>query len=1407
MKPQASHQRVGQSACVALQRLLRISIWPVSPRRAVWGVLVVCSLVIASLSATASTSFGAVTHAYLAGPSETITGGVPTGSGALLPGPVSAVAHIAGDSGHVWLSENIQYQPGGTRIDEFDASSGKYLGRQLNEEVGVKFLTEGLAVGHAFGEENVYIGAGLNERGVVAVYGVSSDALQATWEGTHTANGSFTEAGSKSVGVLDGIATDESFNPTTRGDVLVATRNVGVPMPAFNVVDIFAAPTGAAEPPVVGEIKGTCAAPGTCMGSAVPFREPIAVAVSPLNGDVFVLDGNTDECSKGLGECVIDAFEPVSGMPGVYSFLFKVSGTPNGAFKLPMSPAVASDGNVLLVEGHENVVDEFSPAGQYLGRLKGVPLGGSAETRQFEALSAVGLDPQTGDVFVGDYNHRRSTGAVDVFGPDLVIPDVTTTAVSGVKVTSEGGIGVVLNGTVKLDGEGPASCQFVYGASTAFDRHVTCTEEVTVEGPAVVHAEVSGLQPDTEYCFLLQATNKNGTNPGDPGADQCFTTPGPGLGGESVTLVSATSATLDATIDPHGAPTSYYFQYGRSVGYEVQTPEVFLGSGQGPVEVSRHVQSLSPSTVYHYRVVAISEPSSGETETFAVADVSFTTQATATVTVLPDGRQWELVSPVDKHGGILHGIQSGSLPQAAADGSAVTYGAVGPTEDGAKGYVTLDQVLSVRGSAGWSSSDISVPHSAAVGVIAGAPDEYQFFSNDLSVGLLAPDGPFTSLAPEVFPQDTERTPYIRDNATCATAPGTCYRPLLVGCPAVGEPCPESVEENADVSPGTKFGGSAKENFSEARIQGATPDLSHAIFSSGVLLAPPPHSGENPVRTLYEWSAGAAAAESLETISIKPDGTLARAGALGDENLIARDAVSGDGSHVVWSEELGGDLYERDVPDKSTIQLDVPEVGCGACGGSPSAVFQDASRDGSTVFFTDSQRLTEDAGEAPGLPDLYACEVIEEVGKPHCRLTDLTPAAVGSGEGADVQGSVLGTSQDGSVVYFVANGVLASGASQGDCHENTAPVGAGCNLYVVHRHGTAWGGPMFVATLDGGDWPTWNGESADGSASAGGGLSALTASVSGDGRFAAFMSERSLTGYDNRDAATGKPDEEVFVYDDMTGKLDCASCNPTGARPLGTPFGKIREGGEEGLSDKHLWPDGQGIAASLPGWTAIDNSKALWQSRFLTDEGRLFFDSSDALVPQDVNGKVDVYEYELAGVGDCTADAPTFRATVAGCVGLISSGASGGESDFVEAGKTGDDVFFLTRERLVSDDIDSAVDLYDAHVCSSGSPCRQPVTVVPACTTADACRAEPTPQPSLFGAPSSTAFEGTGNVPSPEAKVAIKSKALTPAQKLARALVSCQKKHKRARAGCVRQARRRYRSELAHGGKATRKGQR
>ena len=39
-----------------------------------------------------------------------------------------------------------------------------------------------------------------------------------------------------------------------------------------------------------------------------------------------------------------------------------------------------------------------------------------------------------------------------------------------------------------------------------------------------------------------------------------------------------------------------------------------------------------------------------------------------------------------------------------------------------------------------------------------------------------------------------------------------------------------------------------------------------------------------------------------------------------------------------------------------------------------------------------------------------------------------------------------------------------------------------------------------------------------------------------------------------------------------------------------------------------------------------------QQRYLLDDGRLFFDSEDALLPQATNGQQNVYEYEPEGVG-------------------------------------------------------------------------------------------------------------------------------------------------------------------------------
>ena len=83
----------------------------------------------------------------------------------------------------------------------------------------------------------------------------------------------------------------------------------------------------------------------------------------------------------------------------------------------------------------------------------------------------------------------------------------------------------------------------------------------------------------------------------------------------------------------------------------------------------------------------------------------------------------------------------------------------------------------------------------------------------------------------------------------------------------------------------------------------------------------------------------------------------------------------------------------------------------------------------------------------------------------------------------------------------------------------------------------------------------------------------------------------------------------------------ASCDPTGARPVGV------HDSEELLVDRSsIWRD-HWLAGSVPAWRETGGVRTLYQPRYLSDNGRVFFDSSDALVPQDTNGLEDVYEYE------------------------------------------------------------------------------------------------------------------------------------------------------------------------------------
>jgi hypothetical protein len=884
-----------------------------------------------------------------------------------------------------------------------------------------------------------------------------------------------------------------------------------------------------------------------------------------------------------------------------------------------------------------------------------------------------------------------------------------------------------------------------------------------------VSTELMGLTPHTQYAFCLLARNAAEETTIGPAVTFTTSVEAPMITEESVTEISSSSATFNARINPGGADTKYRFEYGAS-GENLPVPdgEGDVGEGTAGVVVSVHIQEgLLPKKPYHFRVVATNSVKLEDGE-----DRTFTTQASGGQLVLPDGRAWEMVSPPNKNGAGIEPIFLGAL-QASEDGNAITYVADAPIVTNPQGGTVLDtQVISTRSSGGWSSQDISTPHNAATG---GNGKEYEFFSSDLSLGLVEPLGSFTGLSPEA----TESTAYLRtdyfNGDVSRHCQSSCFLPLVTV---------------SNTPPGTAFGEEPNGNCESSghcgpSFLGATPDLSHVVLSSRVSLTSPPSLEGG----LYEWAAG-----QLQLVSVLPTATGKPATGrptLGDNGTDVRHAISSDGSRIVWSES-GGEhhLYLRDSTNGETVQLDTVQSGSGS--GPVSPRFQTASSDGARIFFTDEQQLTAGSTAKELFPDLYEYEVTSAGGPLAGKLIDLTEEVKTPGESADVQGVVLGAGEDGSDVYFVANGDLASGVVPGN------------NLYTRHYNGKEWTPPTFIAALSGEDANDWasTGTSAN--------LGAVTSRVSPNGRYLAFMSDRSLTGYDNTDANSGQSDEEVFLYDASLNHLICASCNPTGARPVGVfDSGNFNQGGDadEGaglLIDRLTILQGRWLAGSIPGWTPITLVSALYQSRYLSDNGRLFFDSADALVPQDVNGLEDVYEYEPEGVGSCTNSSEIFSEKSSGCVGLISSGTSSEESAFLDAsakgGKDaggnegGGDVFFLTASKLAPQDLDTSFDVYDAHECSEAVPCFAPSPVAPPpCSTGDSCKPAPSSQPGIFGPSGSATFSGAANLTRPSPKPPVKPRSLTLAQKLAKVLKACRRARsgKRERASCEAQARKRY----------------
>jgi hypothetical protein len=975
--------------------------------------------------------------------------------------------------------------------------------------------------------------------------------------------------------------------------------------------------------------------------------------------------------------------------------------------------------------------------------------------------NSIAVDESSGDVYVSEGDTETGVESrVDVFGPAATAPEVTTGGASGLGETTAVVAGVVdpESGTL------PASYQFEYSTSqSALEESKGSVSPSAPAGvgtgttPVPVSASLTGLTPNRTYYYRLLGFNENanGTNGRVEGEIASFVTTGPPEVSEAfISDAGSSSVVFNALVNPSGLPTTYKVEYGTGTEYGSSTPEVTLGAqGHEGVAVAVTVSGLQPETTYHARLVASNADSIGATPGEDQAFVTFPVN-----TGLPDGRVYELVTPLNNHDADIyssawdaqdvseHGTEAIVPFEAAASGEAVTYaGDPSPEGNGASGGGTnANQYLATRSASGWSQQDIAPPgHNEAF---------YDAFSSELSTGILQADevGKESTALLEEAPAGYKML-YTRNNATGGE------RALFTGF------------EGTPPAPGTLTD----------QFAGASESFETLLFEASAALTPGAPSGSG-VNDLYESSGGRLSLvnEKPGEAGPEPDASFGapdntKPGSKdgqGGSDLGAPDYshdISADGSRVFWTGLKSHELYMSEK-GAETVQVDAPNEEVGGSGGGGQ--FWTASADGSRVFFTDTEKLTAEAnpepakGSEPGEPDLYEYDVEKPEGQ---RLSDLTVDRT-AGEHADVHG-VIGASEDGSYVYFVADGVLSEAANAegekakpGDCQFGVPHPPGECDMYVWHE-----GAIEFVASLaesDGqgsiineefeiGDWVQGVGE--------------RTSEVTPGGGDVVFVSERRLTGYDNKGAS------EVYVYDAASRELSCASCDPSGERiQLSSIFRSVTPLG----------------GVLVPSYTS--NRTPRWMS---DDGDRVFFDSAVPLVPEDTNGLVDVYEWERDGSGSCH--------TAGGCVSLLSGGKSDDNSYLLDASANGDNVFFVTRAQLLGEDQDETFNVYDARVEGAHPPAGT------SCSEAG-CQGVPGAPP-IFATPSSVTFAGVGNFPPPApAKPATKPKAkpLTRAQKLAQALRACRKKRKGAsRTACEKQARKRYPTKTKTKRSTARKG--
>lgn len=844
-------------------------------------------------------------------------------------------------------------------------------------------------------------------------------------------------------------------------------------------------------------------------------------------------------------------------------------------------------------------------------------------------------------------------GADQTFATPTAVPSLSTDPAANVT-----GESAELNGS--YTGLGPSTDVhyfFEYGTDLTYGHKapVSPADAGSLSGPQqVAPVLIKGLEQGTVYHYRIVASDSFGTT---TGPDRTLTTlQQPSIVGFSSSNVAAESADLDAQIDPNGQDTSYHFEYGTTASYgqSAPVPDEDIGAAEAPQSVSVHIGGLQSGVTYHFRLVAHSAvgttTSGDQTFEFTPAACPNAHQRQETgASSLPDCRAYELVSPTNSNGAFI--LAGGPLVQGEYLPAYVPNGWSGAANTAT---ATAPSHLAYTGALGALSGAGDVPN-------AGLANGDQYVATRTTDGWVSR---YVGLPGDQVQSDggqwadlgmSKYISYeISDGREGSDNVHGFGKPPLTNAPNLWDASGNHLGRwptNLNSVPGLEEGISASE---------PSPDFSHFFFISSLQAATkgPPATGPGPWVFDNNTTTG-----TVQIASKLPNGEDIP-GAVGFPGYAGiTKTISTDGSHLLMTTATG--LYMR-VNDAVTYEVSRGQ----------SVNYLGMTEDGSRVFFTTAATLTADDTDTS--VDLY---MWSEAGD---RLTLLSAGNNGTGDTNSCSASWVPLC--GVATISPIEGEIFSGASDNSLASHTAAVLFYSPEQLDGNRGIAGqrnlyeyleGDVHFIASLE----PQGP---------------ATRMQVSPNGAHVAFLTASRITSYDNAG------DNEMYLYDALSGQLRCASCNPSGQPP----------------------------ASSV---------KASQNGLFMTDDGRAFFSTDDSLVPRDTDQIGDVYEFvdgrpRLITPGTGALNVSPNRG------GIGAGGLDGVSAD-------GTDVYFITLYSIVAEDENGTYTrIYDAR--SGGgfdfSPPPSP------CAAADECHGAGNSAPEAPQLATSASLGADGNIASTKA---------------------------------------------------------